>query len=88
MRKAECRNQLDNLMLHEDEFLLGYAHEHPKTKDQIYIQPLIEWRGKYGYIPGLNLYFVANKQLFSAMTVDRAYKYIKIGLEIERTHST
>lgn len=84
MKKAECQNQLSNLMLHEDEFLLGYAHEHPKTKDQIYIQPIIVWRGKFGYVLHLELFFIANKKLFSMMTMECAYKYIKIGLGLEK----
>lgn len=79
MNKKAALSQLSIIEhLHNDHLLWGYACQHHVNVSTLKAEYRVEWRGRYGFIPGIDIY--CNGIIQSTMTPFGAYKYIRSGM--------
>lgn len=66
--------------LHHNDLIVGYADTFNIPEDQLSIEYLVEWRGRYGWHESVLI--LHNDSPSSQMTVKRAYDYIRLGSSI------
>ena len=80
MKRKQAESELNVIRkLHENHLKWGYIVDHNLPHDtNLVIEYRIEWRGKYGFIPGIYIWLTNKPQC--SLSVIGAYKYIRMGL--------